>query len=205
MINQVTPVSSGAVLGNDPISRTSPARSVTTKDETTEDYKDDAAFTVELNVSGENTQAKDAGSTKGLGSDELERVRSQADMTASALRDVVEKLIMKQHSKSPTFTISIEISGATGDISQSDALAAISEDGEWGVGAVSDRIVEFAKAVSGGDAGKLSELKAAIDKGFASAKKTLGGSLPGISAKTYDAVMQKLDDWANGTEASAAE
>ncbi len=72
----------------------------------------------------------------------------------------------------------------------------ISEDGYWGVKQTSERIIEFAKSVSGGDASKLAELKEAIEKGFDAAEKAWGGALPEICRQTKEAVFQGLDDWA---------
>ena len=46
-----------------------------------------------------------------------------------------------------------------------EAESLIGEDGPLGVEAVSDRLVNFAKAVSNGDKSKLDSLKNAIDKG----------------------------------------
>ena len=77
-----------------------------------------------------------------------------------------------------------------------EASALIAEDGPLGVENLSDSIVDFAIALSGGDKGKLDTLIQAIDKGFEQAKKQLGG-LPDISMKTYDRIMEKLDDWKN--------
>ena len=54
---------------------------------------------------------------------------------------------------------------------------------------------EMAAANAGGDTEKLEEVKAAIDRGFEMAREALGGTLPGISLDTYDAVMEKLDSW----------
>ncbi len=78
-----------------------------------------------------------------------------------------------------------------------EANELISEGGKFSPEAVSDRIVNFAKAISGGDTDKYELLKDAIEKGFNEAKELLGGSLPDISNKTYDLVMEKLDNWAN--------
>jgi hypothetical protein len=80
------------------------------------------------------------------------------------------------------------------------AKEAISEDGEFGVKAVSNRLVDFAIAISGGDKSKLSELVAAIDEGFAAARKALGGELPEICRQTYDETMRKLNAWANESD-----
>jgi hypothetical protein len=79
---------------------------------------------------------------------------------------------------------------------RAEAQALISEDGYWGVNQTSDRIFEFATAGAGGDPAKLEAIKAAIEKGFGMAAKSLGGSLPEISSKTFDAVMKKLEAWA---------
>jgi hypothetical protein len=80
---------------------------------------------------------------------------------------------------------------------RTEAAAAIADGGPLSAEAVSDRIVEFAKAVSGGDKSKLDTLRSSIDQGFAEAEKLLGGSLPEISHQTRDLINQKLDAWAN--------
>jgi hypothetical protein len=75
------------------------------------------------------------------------------------------------------------------------AKAAIADDGEFGVKQVSDRILGFAKGAIGGDPSKLAAVRAAVEKGFAQATKMLGGSLPGISQRTHDAIMATFDQW----------
>lgn len=57
----------------------------------------------------------------------------------------------------------------------------------------SDRIIQFANALTGGDPDKIESMREAFKKGYAQAEKTWGGSLPEISQKTYDAVMEKFD------------
>ena len=84
-----------------------------------------------------------------------------------------------------------------------EAEAAISEDGYWGVKQTSDRIFEFAKALSGGDSEKMDDMLSAFKKGFYEATKSWGKSLPDISHKTYDAVMEKFEQFKNeGSEDS---
>ena len=39
----------------------------------------------------------------------------------------------------------------------------------------------------------------AFKKGYDEATKTWGKELPDISSKTYDKVMEKFDQWKNGT------
>ena len=89
---------------------------------------------------------------------------------------------------------------ASGDFEASpEAIAQakkdIAEDGYWGVEQTSDRIVEFAKALSGGDPAKADELFDAFVKGFKEATKAWGKELPDISKRTYEAVEQKFNDW----------
>ncbi len=78
---------------------------------------------------------------------------------------------------------------------QAAAQEAISEDGYFGVNKTSERIIDFAKALSGGDKSKIETLRNAFKEGFESAKEAFGGELPEISQQTYDKIMQGFDDW----------
>jgi len=84
------------------------------------------------------------------------------------------------------------------ELTPEQARDLIAEDGYFGVAQTSDRIVETAVALAGSDPEKLEQIKAGIDKGFEMAAQALGGTLPDISTRTYNAVMEKLDAWANG-------
>jgi hypothetical protein len=84
------------------------------------------------------------------------------------------------------------------------AQKAISEDGYYGIEQTSERIVEFAKVLTGGDTSKIDEMRKAFEKGFKEATKSWGKELPSISKDTYDAVMKKFDDWANADSDSDA-
>lgn len=75
------------------------------------------------------------------------------------------------------------------------ALKDISEDGYWGVKQTSGRILDFAKALTGGDPSKIEKMRSAFEQGYKQAEKTWGGHLPEICKKTYDAVMKGFDDW----------
>lgn len=88
------------------------------------------------------------------------------------------------------------------ELARKKAEEAISEDGYWGVKQTSDRILEFAKALSGNDPSKIDELRSAFEKGFGEATKTWGKELPEISQQTYSAVMKKFDDWAKESQSS---
>lgn len=102
-----------------------------------------------------------------------------------------------------TFT-DLNVSQAQTDAAQQ----AISEGGEWSAESVANRIVDMAKALSGGDSSKMELLSNAIQKGFDSAAQSWGDSMPAITQETYDLVMQGFSEWeseANGVTTSTPE
>ena len=78
---------------------------------------------------------------------------------------------------------------------QAEAQKNISEDGYWGVKLTSQRIVNFAKALVGGDPDKIDLMKDAFIKGYDAAAETWGSVLPDITKDTYDSVMELFDQW----------
>lgn len=89
-----------------------------------------------------------------------------------------------------------------------DAAKAIAPGGEWSVDAVSSRIFDLASAIAGNDPDKLSEMRAAVEKGFEEAgltwKDATGQSkLPEISDQTFSAIMSLFDQRANELNGTA--
>lgn len=127
----------------------------------------------------------------------VEKLKAESKKNYESLRRLVEELLRKQGKtiKLIDSTEVIEIDEET----RLEAQKMIAEDGPLGIEAVSQRIVDFAIAISGGDKSKLDTLKAAIDEGFKQAKKILG-ELPDISKQTYNLIMEKLDKWAGSDE-----
>lgn len=122
----------------------------------------------------------------------IDKLKQESEKVYANLKQMVEELLTKQ---GKSFDIlktkaSITIDEAT----RSKAKESISEDGEFGIESMSDSIVDFAKAISGGDSSKLDKLRDSIEKGFRAAERVLG-KLPEISLKTYDRIMEKLDEW----------
>ena len=64
-----------------------------------------------------------------------------------------------------------------------------------GVEQTSQRILDFAVALSGGDENKMKDMAEAFKKGFQQATKAWGKDLPDISQQTYDAVLKKFEDY----------
>jgi hypothetical protein len=98
----------------------------------------------------------------------------------------------------------LENGGTISAEEQAAAAAAIAEDGPWGVEAVSDRLVEAALLISGGDESKYKMMKSAIEAGFKAAEAMWGGQLPEISYKTFEATMAKLETAFNQVKTETA-
>ncbi len=116
------------------------------------------------------------------------------------LRNLVVKTLQEQ---------GLELQFKTGDtevnfnsMTQEEAQELVSEDGYFGVEKTSQRIVDFAINGFGSDPAKLQEMKDAIDQGFLEAQDAFGGALPEISQQTYEAIMEKLDNFAGQFEKS---
>lgn len=82
------------------------------------------------------------------------------------------------------------------EAAKKQAQEAISEGGYWSVDKTAERILDMAKALTGGDASKLEQMRSAFEKGFGEATKTWGKDLPEISGKTYDKVQELFNKWA---------
>jgi len=128
------------------------------------------------------------------------KLKADAEQRTARFKSLVEQLMSKQ---STTYGQATDIWSflSKGDYTVDPATKAqaqkdIAEDGYWGVNKTSDRIIQFATALTGGDPSKIDEMRNAFIKGYKQAEKKWGGSLPEISQQTYDAVMKKFDDLA---------
>lgn len=145
---------------------------------------------------------KSSSSQKTQNSALIAKMKADSDSRISQLRGIVEQMMSKQGAAigkaddmwsflaGGNFTVSADVK----------AQADIAEDGYWGVNQTSDRILDFAKALSGNDKSKAQELADAFKKGFDQATKAWGGKLPDISQQTYDKVLEKFDSWMNGED-----
>ena len=137
----------------------------------------------------------------------IAQLKADSGNRIAQLRGIVSQMMTQQGAKIGTaddmwkflasgkFTVSPEV--------KAQAQADIADDGYWGVDKTSDRIVDFAKALSGNDSSKAKDLVDAFKKGFEEATKSWGKTLPDISQRTYDAVIKKFDEW-TGSEDSQA-
>jgi hypothetical protein len=181
-----------------PINSTDRSQNVYTNDKKSEvkqDYlqKDDTAAILELGK-GDAKSTVYSKPVNGRNTEEISRLWNETQKTVESLRSMVVRLVVNQGKKLEDVLSGKEKIFVDGE-TRAEAERLLSEDGDLGVKAVSTRIVDFAKALSGGDKAKLDELKAGIEKGFRQAERAFGGKLPQISSDTYDEIMRQLDEW----------
>ena len=136
----------------------------------------------------------------------VNKLKADAEARTSQLKSLVEKLITGQGNaignsddiwsflRTGNFTVDAE--------TKAQAQKDIAEDGYWGVEQTSSRILDFAKALTGGDPSKVEQMRDAFKKGFEQATKTWGDKLPDISQRTYEATLKKFDEWAEESKIS---
>lgn len=134
----------------------------------------------------------------------ISRLKADAEARTQQLQQLVQQMISKQGNAygqandmwkflaSGNFTVDAQ--------TKAQAQADIAEDGYWGVKQTSERIFDFAKALSGGDMDKMKEMQAAFEKGFKQATKTWGKELPQISQDTRSAVNKLFEDFYAGAQ-----
>ena len=125
------------------------------------------------------------------------KLKADSDARISQMKSLVEQMISKQ-GQTLGKTDSIWSFLASGNFTVDAATKAqaqkdIADDGYWGVEQASSRIVDFATALAGSDPKQLEKMRDAFKKGFDNATSTWGKSLPDISQRTYQAVMDKFD------------
>ncbi len=133
----------------------------------------------------------------------ISRLKKDLEVRQNQLQSMVLDMLKKQGktAKDALGGVPFEIDAAT----QKEAQELIGEDGFWGVEQTSQRLVDFAKALTGGDPALVEKMRDAIKAGFGQAEEAWGGKMPGITQDTYDATMKKLDEWAaEGQAASTA-
>ena len=130
----------------------------------------------------------------------IARLKADAADRTAQLESLVQKLMSQQGNAYGEANDMWQFL-AGGNYTVTEAVKAqaqkdIAEDGYWGVTQTSDRVMDMAKALTGGDPEKIEEMRNAFEKGYKEATKAWGKDLPSISSQTYDAVMSKFDKWA---------
>lgn len=129
----------------------------------------------------------------------IDRLLSEVESSAQRLRDLVERMLLKQgeaiDKATDIYGLLREGKIQVDDETRLQAQKDIVEDGYWGVEQTSERLLSFAKALSGGDPSKADLMIKAVKKGFGQAEKAWGGKLPQISRDTLDRTISKMESW----------
>ncbi len=129
----------------------------------------------------------------------IAQMKADTEARMNQMQSMVQQM-MSQQGKAIGTANDIWSFLASGDFTVTEAAKAqaqeaISENGYWGVEQTSQRILDFAKALSGDDVSKADELLEAFKKGFKEATGAWGKELPEISQNTYKAVEEKFAAW----------
>jgi len=180
-----------------------------------------AAYSVNISPAGQqasktaaaakqDVQAAEEGTekAKGLTADQVSQLQDQVDQSYTMMIQAMTEQNMKVQNLFDEGIYSLNFGGTEIGIEQfmlppvgttpEEAQAAISEGGAYSVEAVSDRIFGLAEALAGGDSGKLSEMRAAVEEGFRQAGLTFKDitgkdDMPQITHDTYDEIMSRFD------------
>lgn len=166
-----------------------------------EPVKNDAASKAEESGAVyEPSNETNADSTKKIYKQNTElvaKLKADQESRQKQLQNIVEQLMTKQgqtfNNANDMWKVLASGKFTVDEATKAQAQKDIAEDGYWGVKQTSDRIIDFATALTGGDPDKIEEMREAFKKGYKQAEKTWGGELPEISKQTYDAVMEKFD------------
>ena len=129
----------------------------------------------------------------------VQKLKAETQNRVNQFKSMVEDMLLKQgHKMQNADDIWSMLASGKLEVDPETAAKAkeeISEDGYWGVKQTSERIFDMAVALSGGDKDKMEDMLNAFKKGFDQATKAWGKTLPDISQKTYDAVMEKFENY----------
>lgn len=168
---------------------------VSTSSEVSENTSSDVAAVYEKSEATEKSQAKKYTPDTEL----IAKLKADAEERTAQLKSLVEKIITQQANKNQSIFDFLGKEYSAEDIEK--AKEDVSEDGYYGVKQTSQRILDFAVALTGGDPDKIEAMREAFKQGYEMAEKAWGGELPQICKDTYDAVFKGFDEMAENAKA----
>ena len=187
---------SNNIPANSKVSSSSPKTSEKSKEkEATGSSFSDTAAVYEKSDNDKKTENTNGKSNSAI----VAQLKADAEARRNQLMDIVRQSLNGQANKAFTAETGLKSIFENLQVDADtivQAKADIAEDGYWGVEQTSDLILEFAKALSGNDSSKANDMLEAFKKGYEKATKAWGDTLPDISQKTYDAVVEKFNKWA---------
>jgi hypothetical protein len=145
----------------------------------------------------------------------LEEIQNLNEQRLNSFQDFINKMLNNQDTAAKV-SVFLPQTDENGDISAklaelnpteediSAAKKAISEGGEYSVDAVATRIMDMAKALSGGDASKFETLKNATQSAFDKVKEMYGDDTPQITLDTEKEVQKRFAEWEKELSGQAA-
>lgn len=183
---------------------TSGTQKAETKD--TQTASNTTAATFEASAKGREKASKMSASDRAA---LVSQLKADAQSRTEQMTSIVTKMLQKQGvtiGKADDMWKVLAGGNFTVDAAtKAQAQADIAEDGYWGVSQTSQRIFDFAMALSGGDKDTMEKMRSAFEKGFKQATATWGKKLPSISRDTYSAVEKLFDDYASSFESDTQE
>lgn len=134
-----------------------------------------------------------------LSETQVKQLEDAQRQRVESFQKMLQSMVVKQGQKSNLTLFGMDLYVTKADSMK--AAASLQDGGEYSVDAVATRIMDMAKALSGGDPSKIEELRTAVQKGFQAAGVELGGKLPGICQDTYTEVMDRFDKWKSESSA----
>ncbi len=204
--NKVSTKNNKTNISQNKVSDLSNNRSKTNELSTSEAYK----FEKSTNVENQSSQDK-------INQNDFEKMVFETEQKTKQLTTLVNSLFNTQSNKVKIAGYD-ELSYMTNELKDSlenntlyadsetisKAKEEISEDGYYGVNKTSDRLINFAKALSGGDSSNIELLRDAVIDGFSAVSDDLDG-LPDICKDTFNATMDKFDVWAEESGVTLSE
>lgn len=129
---------------------------------------------------------------KKLTAEQVDALKRQVE---ESMQNLAKQMLGEQYEIAKTANGEVDFATLAKDLgigtTPEAAAEAISENGNWGVNAVSTRIIDMAVNLSGGDTSKIGMLREAVQKGFAQVGKL--EDLPEVCQQTYDEIMKRFD------------
>lgn len=112
----------------------------------------------------------------------IARLKADAEQRTSQLQSLVEKILVGQgkvyNNANDIWSVLSSGNFTVDAATKAQAQADIADDGYWGVSQTSQRILDFATALTGGDPDKIDAMQDAFKKGYEMAQKTWAASFP---------------------------
>ena len=194
---------------------------VNTASKATENKKEETTNTATTNKTGFDETAvvyeksKETDTVKTNSNNKVDReaiiaqIKAENDARINQMQELVRKMMQGQgNALAQSDDIWSFLASCDYTVTEAAKLQAqedISENGYWGVEQTSQRILDFAKALSGGDVSKADLLLDAFKKGYEEATGAWGKELPSISKDTYKAVEEKFAAWKEEANKPATE